>query len=211
MIEEIYKTKKQIRVYDEDHIPDSNLIDSIMTKAYELVPSKQNLVPYKIHVLGPDCIEEKEILFDLTSQTNAKVHHNKAVYAPYVLIFTNRLVRDMNEAVQLRTQRGHTQGVSDPNKYMDKGPLVQSSIEVGMYSTILSGLCLENNLEISYLKCFKSWYGVNADRGDWIKLPFITYTPLMIMCIGYKDKNRNWDLFFQKEYKPDINNVISKI
>ena len=212
MIEEIYQTKKQIRVYDEDHIPDANLINSIIEKAYNLVPSKQNLVPYKIHVLGPECKEEKKYLYDLTTHTGAKVKHNRAVFAPYVLIFTNRIVNDTNEAVLERFEKGHPlQGVCDPNKFMDKGPLIQTSIEIGMYSSILAGLCLENKLGISFLKCFKSWFGVNSDRGDWIKLPFVRCSPLLIMCIGYKHEQRDWNLDHEKEYKPDINNIINHL
>lgn len=210
MIEEIYKIKKQIRVYNEDRIPDINLINSIIEKTYNLVPSKQNLMPYKIHVLGPECKEEKECLYDLTTHTEANVKHNRAVFAPYVLIFTNRIVDDTNEAVLDRLEKGHpVQGVCDPKKFMNKGPLIQTSIEVGMYSSILAGLCLENKLDISFIKCFKSWYGINADRGDWIKLPFVRYTPLMLMCIGYRDEKRNWDLKHEKEFKPNIKNVIN--
>ena len=209
MIEEIYNTKKQIRVYDTEKIPNRDLVEGLIKKAFDLTPSKQNLMPFKVHVLGPNCKEEKDILFDLTNQTSAKVHHNKAVYAPYVLILTNRLVKDMNEAVKMRSEKGHTQGVCDTKKFMDKGPLIQSSIEVGMFTSILSGLCLEKKLEISFLKCFKSWYGKNSDRGDWIKLPFVTYCPLMLMCIGYRHEKKNWDLNHEKEYKPDIKNVIN--
>jgi hypothetical protein len=213
MIEEIYQTKKQIRVYDENQIPDSELVRSIIKKAYNLVPSKQNLIPFQIHVFGPDCRQEKEHLFKLSTQTTSNVSHNITVFAPYVLVLTNRLVDDPNESVLIRLKKGHTQSACDENKFMDKGSLIQSSIEVGMYSSILTGLCLENNLEISYLKCFKSWYGKNSDIGEWKSLPCIKYSPLLLMCIGYRDKERNWDMSKEKagthlETKPDINNII---
>lgn len=208
MIEEIYKTKKQIRVYDETKIPDTELVNVLIKKTYDLTPSKQNLMPFKLFVLGPDCKEEKDELYNITKITPANVKHNRAVYAPYVLIFTHRLVDDANEAVINRSKKGHTQAGCDPEKFMNKGPLIQSSIEVGMYSSILAGLCLENNLEISFLKCFKSWYK-REDRGPWLRLPFVRYTPLMLMSIGYRDQKRNWDLDHEKEYKPNINNVIN--
>lgn len=211
MIEEIYQTKKQIRVFDENQIPDSKLVKSLIEKAYNLVPSKQNLIPFQVHVLGPECRQEKEYVFKLSTQTSSNVSHNVTVFAPYVLILTNRLVDDPNESVLSKLKKGHTQTVCDENKFMDKGSLIQSSIEVGMYSSILSGLCLENNLEISFLKCFKSWYGKNSDRGDWRMLPFIKYSPLLLMCIGYRDKEKNWDMSREKEHKPDINHIINHL
>lgn len=208
-LEKIYESKKQIRVYDETKVPDKELVQKLITKTYSLTPSKQNLMPFKIFVLGPDCNQEKQELYNITTNTNAKVKHNRAVFAPYVLVFTHRLVDDMNEAVLSRSKKGHTQSVCNPEKFMDKGPFVQSSIEVGMYSSILSGLCLENKLEISYLKCFKSWYSKDADKGVWERLPFIKYTPLLLMSIGYRDEKRNWDLNHEKEYKPNVDNIIN--
>jgi hypothetical protein len=210
MLEDIFKSKKQIRVYDTNKIPDKDLVEGLIKKAYAIAPSKQNLMPFKIHVLGPECKEEKKCLYEITTQTKANVMHNSAVFAPYVLIFTHRLVDDTNEAVLNRLEKGHpVQGVCDPNKFMNKGPFVQSSIEIGMYSSILSGLCLENKLEISFLKCFKSWYGKNDDRGLWKKLPFVRYSPLLLMCIGYRDQLKNWDLSHENEHKPSIDNIIN--
>ena len=53
-IEEIYKTRWQVRQYDEANIPDKDLIKSLVNKTFELSPSKQNLLPFRVHVLGPE-------------------------------------------------------------------------------------------------------------------------------------------------------------
>ena len=31
------------------------------------------------------------------------------------------------------------------------------SLEIGMFAKVLTGLCLENNLGVSYQLCFKDW------------------------------------------------------
>ena len=49
-IEKFWQTKK----WRTDKIPEKDLIDSLLKKTFEIVPSKQSLVPYKIIVLGPD-------------------------------------------------------------------------------------------------------------------------------------------------------------
>ncbi len=56
-IEEIYKTRWQVRQYDEANIPDKDLIKSLVSKTFELSPSKQNLLPFRVHVLGPEQLE----------------------------------------------------------------------------------------------------------------------------------------------------------
>ena len=48
-----------------------------------------------------------------------------------------------------------------------------------MFANKLSELCLENNLDVSYTKCFSS------KSKDWIEtLPFVDTMPIMIMSIG---------------------------
>ena len=60
-IEELFKKRKQIKLYDVNNTPDKALIESLIDKTFDLVPSKQSLIPYKIYILGPDCFKLKEI------------------------------------------------------------------------------------------------------------------------------------------------------
>ena len=76
-------------------------------------------------------------------------------------------------------------------------------IEVGMFAKTLTGLCLENNLDVSYTKCFSS------KSKDWIEtLPFVDTMPIMIMSIGkgkiYRDTNSN-------DLRPDFERIVKWI
>ena len=104
-IEEILDSRRQIKVFDDIKIPDKSLIKNLLDKTHKLVPSKQNLLPYKVHVLGPECKKEKQILYDLSKLNDPEDTHNTCSLAPYVLIFTNRLAKP-NTAVQRRIDRG---------------------------------------------------------------------------------------------------------
>ena len=50
---------RQVRYFRPDEYPEKKTIKSFISEAYSLTPSKQGLVPYKIHVFGPDRLKEK--------------------------------------------------------------------------------------------------------------------------------------------------------
>lgn len=163
--------------------------------------SKQNLMPYKIHVLGPECVELKKELYALTTSATVKQGHtqttdNYQVYAPYVFVFTNRLV-DPNEKVEKSISQGYPFYNCFPETYQNKNCLQEASLEIGMWSKIFTGLCLENNIDVSYLKCF------NDDPNNW---SFINEKPLFVMCAGYR-KFTNSERHIL-ETKPDWNEVV---
>ena len=51
---------RQVRYFRPDEYPEEKKIKSFISKAYSLTPSKQGLVPYKIHVFGPKNLKEKK-------------------------------------------------------------------------------------------------------------------------------------------------------
>ena len=71
MIEEIYKKRRKVKRFLHE-APDHNLIVDLMQKTHSLVPSKQNLMPYKIHVLGPKCLKLKDELYHLTTTASSE-------------------------------------------------------------------------------------------------------------------------------------------
>ena len=105
MVEDVYKKRRQIR-YFSDKVPPKELVDDLLHKTYELVPSKQNLMPYKIHVIGPDQKVEKEKLYYLSTKAGSNTMTNYQVDAPYNLIFTMRLA----------FPNGHVIGLSKLNR-----------------------------------------------------------------------------------------------
>lgn len=197
MIEDVYKKRKKVR-YFLDKCPDHNLIVDIMKKTHNLVASKQNLMPYKIHVLGPECVTLKKELYTLTT-TAAEENYTQAtgnyqVYAPYVFIFTSRLA-EPNEYVENAIGRGNVFHACFPETYRHSGPIRTACIEIGMWSKIFTGLCLENDIDVAYLKCF------NNNPDNW---SFIDEDPLFVICAGYRQ-------YFERhvdESKPNWNDVV---
>ena len=116
--------------------------------------------------------------------------------APWVLVFEQRLAKENNfvrEHHKLH-QDGYRFTQTDPKRFRGLCNTKLTCIEIGMYLQTLAGLCLENNLNISYIRTFPEWqwredhyYKESNKSGglDWSSLPQITETPLMIAQIGY--------------------------
>lgn len=207
----LYSNRSQIDTYDLDRIPPNiDLVESMLKTTHDLVPSKQRFMPYKIHVLGPDKTIEKEELYRLTQHRpgggeGRPSYHNKGSLAPYVLIFTMRKCIP-NESIIVRQKRGHVYPQCNSNEY--RNDVATISTEIGMFATILTGLCMENNLDVSYIKCYPSW--TEEDNNPWKNLNFVSDPVLLVMGIGYKhpDNNRK---YADTEFKPDYDEVINWI
>ena len=190
---------RQIRYFCQDKHPEEKVIKSLITEAYNLIPSKQKLVPYKIHVFTPNNLKEKEGLYLATKTRNVKVNTNTnyQLFASYVLLFTSRLCNNPNEHVKAEIKRGHRYLHCDPTKYKQASQV--TCMEIGMFCNNLTHMCLSNNLDVAYSACFPKTIShiIKEIKED------IYFT----MCIGYADdahpykKNKN-------QYKPDIKEVI---
>lgn len=200
-IENTLNKRKQIKLFDTENIPDKKLIISLIDKTFELVPSKQSLMPYKVHVLGPEFKDLKERFFNISKTKTGGVYNNN-ILAPYVLIFTRRLVKNPNIDVQRKIAFGHNYGVCDPKRYKNFDKDV--AIEIGMFSKILTALCLENNIDVSYLLCFPT----KEQDKRWYEFDFLDDEILFSMQLGYKSnkftRNKN-----KEEIKPEKNEIIN--
>ena len=199
VIENLLSKRKQVRQYSEDKIPNLEDVNRIINKAYDLVASKQSLVPYKITVLGPHKKEEKQELYNL-SVKNDGGHGNENIFAPYVLCFTNRLVDNPNLSVKRKVAKGHRYDLLDPEKYRTRG--MEVGVEVGMFSKILTLLCMEYNFDVSYLLCFSD----SASQ----QLSFLNDKLIFSLQIGYQKSSDIKDKFLKDadEYKPDITEIV---
>tara|TARA_B100000900_G_scaffold354841_1_gene323772 strand:- start:417 stop:992 length:576 start_codon:yes stop_codon:yes gene_type:complete len=187
IMEKLFETRYQVYQYT-DKIPDKTLAENLIEKTFKLTASKQNIMPYKVHVLGPDCKEEKKKIYDHVQKVTGG-GHNLNIHAPYNLIFTTRLVTNPSSHVQQLIDEGHDQPCTDPQKYKkDKHNI---SLEIGMFAKILTGLCLENELGVSYQLCFKDWQYENEEV-------------LFSMQFGYPLTTR----LEKGDYKPHIDDVI---
>lgn len=199
---EIYKKRKQTIKYDQENYPDIDIVKNILTETFKITASKQNLYPYKVHVLGPNHKNIKKDLYDIICHASGGPNNINVLYAPYCLIFTTRWVNNPDPIIYERIKRGHTYTVCDPKLY--NHAKAATCIEVGMFSKILTGLCLEKNINVSYTLCFPD-YEKNKDL--WKKLSFIKDPVLFSMQLGYRTGLVNYN----KEKKPLIDDVISWI
>ena len=78
------------------------------------------------------------------------------------------------------------------------------AIEIGMFSKILTTLCLENNIDVSYLLCFPT----KEQDKRWYEFDFLDDEILFSMQLGYKSnkftRNKN-----KEETKPEKNEIIN--
>lgn len=207
-VEDLLKKRKQIKMYSPTFIPEKQLVQEVVDKTFELTASKQNLMPYKVHILGPEHKEYKEKFFEL-SKRNKGGGQNYNIKAPYLLIFTNRLVTNPNASTKTKIKLGHGYPMCDPNRYKKSiSNREHVALEVGMFAKVLTALCMEKDFQVSYLLCFPDW---EENDSLWKELDFIKDPVVFSMQIGYESQNMTITdnkTFEQKPQKEEIINWI---
>jgi len=204
MFYEIFKNRKQVRWYDQTKTPAKTLVEKCLEDTHYLVASKQNLMPYKVWTIGPFNEKLNQGLYDISAAGVSNVTSNyNLLTAPYQFIYTVRIAT-ANSKVQSDLDAGHIQPPLDPNQYKTRAIIKNTNIEIGMHSTILSRLLIENGLDVSYTLCFQDW----ENRTDlWIEngFDFIDDEVQFIMSAGYPDTERYYE---STEEKPNITEVV---
>ena len=221
MIENILKNRKHVREYDQTaDIPES-LIDSLLQKTWAVTPSKNNFMPYTVHVLGPKHQMYKELVYMLAVSNenhmnsfnsirdidNTNPNYINILSCSYLLIFTMRLETQPNLFQQKQIQNGIYYEATDPRKLNDMSDT--ASLEVGLFANTFSGMCLENNIDTSYTLCFK------RELEYWRELPFVKRMPLLIVTVG-KAKTYRQDIakkegWAQYDLRPNYERIVSFI
>lgn len=218
MIEKILSKRHQVRYFDNKQYPTSEIINTILQETYRLVPSKQNLMPYKVHVLGPEMVDHKKELFKIASKKELPNDWNKrfqipntgniALFAPYVLLFEKRCP-EPNEFVKRLIANGHTFPTIDPLTH-NTGGLVEASTEVGMFASVLTSLCLEQGISVSYTGCIPPY--LPTEKFKFLNNNFV----FLSLSLGYESSNDEYQLAKDKdiservgETKPNVDEIIS--
>ena len=206
-IEELYKKRFHTKYFNEE-VPDRDLIESMISKTYELVPSKQLIVPYKVEVLGPerkkDIVRVREFCMNYSSEHYLSVKGTVQMLAPYLLLFTTRHVKEeeISEAMKERldNNRGTYTCIRIPHKIT-----ATHHVEVGMFAAILTGLCMENGISTAYSMCKPGQH-----HEMWKEIDDIIKGKLLFsMSLGYTDMTKPvWTVTSGREHKPPIKNVI---
>tara|TARA_B100000085_G_C18419069_1_gene461889 strand:+ start:72 stop:803 length:732 start_codon:yes stop_codon:yes gene_type:complete len=62
MIEEILRKRKNLNFFRDDKVPDKKVIEDILQKTHESLPTKNNLNAYEVEVYGPEHYDEKKLV-----------------------------------------------------------------------------------------------------------------------------------------------------
>lgn len=208
MIYNIFKRRFHVKNFNKKQ-PNINIIKEILRKTFECVPSKQLIVPYAVKILGPNKKSERKQFHDFckneTDLSYNQIKDNedgaKLYDAPYIIIFTTRFIDDLSESMKEKYPMSEWcwPAIQVPHTITPS-----HLIEIGMFSAILSGMCIENNLSSSFSLLFPK----DGYQG-WKKLSFINGRVLFCMSIGYTDeKGPVKKVATMKETRPPVENII---
>jgi hypothetical protein len=190
MIDSILENRKCVREYDTNADIPETLINSLLRRTWKVTPSKNQFMPYTVHVLGPKHQDYKNSVYlkclstenDQCPNVIPEIYQSALpIYAnilscSYLLIFTMRLEDKPNNYQKRKISQGF---YFEPLSELGLKDIESStSVEVGMFSDTFSALCIEQGLDVSYTLCFKK------NLGHWKDLPFITRRPIFLMTVG---------------------------
>jgi hypothetical protein len=90
-----------------------------------------------------------------------------------LLIFTTRVETILSPYQQSAVNRGRNFEALDESRVKNS-----SLFEMGLFITAFSGMCLENQLNVSLIGCLPS------NLSKWKDFPFLTNQPRMLMTVG---------------------------
>mgnify|MGYP005992135603 FL=1 len=219
MIYEVLKKHKHVMEYDEeaDIIKKSDIVD-LLKKTWEITPSKNNLMPWQVFVIGPDNQNYKNIVYNICSKNediansvneykdNDYIKGRNPAYAnikscQYLLIMTQRLSGPLNAYQQKQWDNGVFY-----DSYTEEG-LADSEnticIECGIFGANFSALAIEKEIDTSYTLCF------TGKIKYWKELPFINRPVTLLMTIGHGKKYRKNIIF--NDPKPNFERIVKLI
>ena len=155
---QLLNKRQHVMAYDTDDVPEKQLIEDLLWKAWKVTPSKNNFMPYHCNVLGPERVAEKHSIWMKSVKNKKEINeanikdHKEDGYnpyfehlstAPYLLVFTQR-VCEPNEYYRKTIEKGdyYEQMHEDQISSM----LRTTAVEVGMWMANLSAFALEKGL-----------------------------------------------------------------
>jgi len=224
---DLLESRHHVKEYSED-IPPKELIDKALYEAWKTTPSKNNAMPYKVFVLGPDEWLKKRFVHKMVhnNHKDAEVNAMKRGEAirteggkpnPYYehikknpyLFCIHAQPREPNEFYKVQVKKGMFFDQAWPsrvNYFIDT-----SAVEVGMFIQNFSTFLLEKKIDVAYTSCFfrdiKKWHEIGLTYAD--------YRPIILMSAGYKKVYRKDDPNFiatgLSDIKPEFKDMIEWI
>lgn len=220
MIFDTLEKRKYVKEYDTSANIPEHLIDQLLQKAWKVTPSKNNFMPYTVHVLGPEHQKYKDLVYlncagNEVKSDNVTIKEYKQRYqnnlpnyanilsCSYLLIFTMRLETNPNPFQKRCIDQGNKFEAVTEEKLNDLYPI--ASLEVGLFTDAFSALCLENDIDVSFTGCF------HRDVSKWNNIPFVKRKPIILMTVGkakvYREDLKKYGLY-EDDLRPDYNRIV---
>lgn len=221
---DLLETRHHVKKYS-DKIPPRDIIEKVLWKTWKTTPSKNNAMPYKVFVYGPDKKEEKEKVWNMVYKNHVKAekiavekgfatrtedgtpnpYYEHIKYNPY-LVCIHCQPREPNKFYQEQVKKGMFFDQAWP-EYVDRF-IDTSAVEAGMFIQVLTNYLLEEKIDISYTSCFHRQVEKWQEEG----LDHIKYRPIILLSIGYAERYRYEDLKDRgrthEDIKPEYKDMI---
>jgi hypothetical protein len=229
--------RHHVRKYKPEAIPEET-VKKLLWQSWKISPSKNNFMPYTVNVLGPNSLTEKKKIWENTIKSHRDYEEdignktaNKHIAHKYkfkinpnyehikfnshLLAFTSRVCSKPNKFYQrMVLEQGHFAEQCEVDQVLNIAEA--TSVEVGFFATHLTGLCIENNIDVSFCAC------IRKSPTGWDTMPWSHYDKerkktriLLLMSLGYGDTFR-YDVMkndgnFKDDIKPEMDEVVKWI
>ena len=211
--------RQHVYEYRTDCVPDYDTIHKILHDAWVVTPSKQNIMPYKLNVLGPEHTFTKQQIYHKVVKNEHRMNTESEIapidnesnpfcknvlHNPYLIVFSQRVCTDIdiNPFYKARLKKGQFIDQCSAKHVNRIKPT--TSFEAGLFAQNIAALCLEKNIYYSFTGCFP------GNKEDWKNIPFIDEDPLMLMSLGYPKTFRRECIpnDTNDDYKTAFENVV---
>ena len=224
MIFETLNKRKHVYKYKDDDVPSHDTIKDILHKAWRVTPSKQNIMPYKVSILGPSAtvtkqkiynkvvgnhvsMEEEGVKEGATTKISNEInpHYRHILHNPYLIVFSQRVCtdKDINPYYQRQIENGHFMEQAS-EKWVER-IRSSTSFESGLFAQNIAALCLDQNIDYSFTSCFPG----RVEK--WKDIEFVEHGVIMLMSLGKANVYRRSMLpqeSSDQDYKTAFENVV---
>ena len=225
--------RRHVKKYRKDMIPPKASIERALHKAWKTTPGKNNAMPYKVHVWGPDMEIHKEAIHSLVVKSHRNVEeeavkdsrlpntiaqcddpttgnfpnpfYEHIAFNPYLFTIHSR-VSTPNKFYKEKIEEGHQ--YDQGYEHLFEHIIDSVSVEVGIFAANLGYYLLDEGLDISYNSCFRR----RPEEWHKVGLTQIKTRPITMISCGYAERYREEDVKMWGKYewdrKPELKDII---
>ena len=213
---DLLEGRHHVRKYS-DKVPPKELVEKSLWKAWKTTPTKNNAMPYKVFVYGPEKKAEKIKVWHMVWKNHADAEKRALLrrqaikteggfpnpfyehikFNPYLFTIHSQ-PREPNAFYKKQIKLGMFYDQSHPDrieKFIDT-----CAVEVGMFIQNLSSYLLEEGIDVSFTSCFYR----SAEKWRDVGLKHVEYRPIILMSAGYGEVYRKQSLRAWGREKEDI-------